>query len=72
VEEPDAPVLIRDEDLDADHDDDAPLSLRSIDIILRPAQPQGLGWRVLAQELHSVCSAKPDSFDEAEQDPCWR
>jgi murein endopeptidase len=47
-EEPAAPVVICDENLDADHDDDVPLRIRSINSILGPVQLQGLVRRVLA------------------------
>jgi hypothetical protein len=40
--------------------------------ILRPVQPQGLARCVLEQELNVVSSDEPNTFDEAEQDPCWR
>jgi hypothetical protein len=52
--------------------DDAPLWVRNIDDIIGPAAAQGLAQRVLEQELHAVSSEEPNSFDEAEQDPCWR
>jgi hypothetical protein len=69
VVEPASPQGVREEDLDADHDEDAPLRLRAIEDILGPTPPQGLARRVLAQELNAVSSNEPSSFDEAEQDP---
>jgi hypothetical protein len=63
---------MREEDLDADHDEDAPLRLRQIEDILGPASPRGLARRVLTEELHVVSSDEPTSFDEAEQSPHWR
>jgi hypothetical protein len=70
--EPNLSQIVREEDLDADHDDDAPLCLRSINDIIRPAEPVGQVRRVLAHELHAVRLDEPSSFEEAEQDPCWR
>jgi hypothetical protein len=32
----------------------------------------GQAWCVLVQELHAVSSDQLGSFEEAEQDPCWR
>lgn len=58
--------------MDADHDDDAPLCLHSINDIIGPAEPVGQVRRVLAHELHVVRLDEPSSFEEAEQDPCWR
>jgi hypothetical protein len=46
--EPITPHGVRDEDLDANHDEDMPLRLRAIEDILGPAPPQGLARRVLA------------------------
>jgi hypothetical protein len=59
-----------DENLDADHDDDALLRFRSMSDIL--ATP-GYAPRVLvAEELHVVSSDEPASFTEAEHNPSWR
>jgi hypothetical protein len=66
------PLAVQEEDLDADHGEDGPLCLRVIYDILRPVQPQGLARCVLEQELNVVSSDEPNTFDEAEQDPCWR
>jgi hypothetical protein len=63
--EPASPQALREEDLDADHNED-------IDDIIGPAPPQGLARQVLTQELNAVHSDEPNSFDEAEQDPSWR
>jgi hypothetical protein len=61
---------IDDENLDADHDDDAPLHFRSMsDILVTP----GFAPRALvAEELHVVSSDTPTSFTEAEHNPSWR
>jgi hypothetical protein len=64
--------LIQEEDLDVDHEEDAPLRVRNIHDIIGPATPRGLVPRVLADELHVVSSNEPSSFEDAEQDPCWR
>jgi hypothetical protein len=61
---------IDDENLNADHDDDAPLHLRSMSDIL--ATP-GFALRALvAEELHVVSSDEPTSFTEAERSLSWR
>jgi transposase InsO family protein len=72
VEQPTSPPVVREEDLDADHDSDVPLWVHNIDNILGLASPRGLARRVLDQELHAVSSDEPSSFEVAEQDPCWR
>jgi hypothetical protein len=63
---------VREEDLDIDHDEDAPLCLRQIVDILGPALPRGLARRVLTEELHVVSSDEPSSFVEAEKSLHWR
>jgi hypothetical protein len=67
-----SPPPVRDEDLDVDHDEDAPIRVRLIEDVLGPVPAPGRAQRVLAQELHAVSSDEPSSFEEAEQDPCWR
>jgi hypothetical protein len=64
--------LIHEDDLDVDHDEDAPLRVHNIHDIIGPATPRGLVPWVLADELHVVSSDEPSSFENAEQDPCWR
>jgi hypothetical protein len=61
---------VDDENLDADHDDDAPLRFRSMsDILVTP----GFAPRALvAEELHVVSSDEPASFTEAEHNSSWR
>jgi hypothetical protein len=61
---------IDDENLDADHDDNAPLRLHSISDIL--ATPGFAPRALVAEELHVVSSDKPASFAEAEHSPSWR
>jgi hypothetical protein len=60
---------IDDENLDADHDDDAPLRFRSMSDIL--ATP-GFARALVAEELHVVSSDEPTSFTEAEHSLSWR
>ncbi|KAF0934417.1 hypothetical protein E2562_025026 [Oryza meyeriana var. granulata] len=59
-------------DLDADHDDDAPLRFRVIDAIIGPASPPGLAPRVLNEDLMFTTADEPASFREAESKACWR
>jgi hypothetical protein len=59
-----------DENLDADHDDDAPLHFRSMNDILTML---GFVLRVLvAMELHVMSSNELVSFTEAKRNPSWR
>jgi hypothetical protein len=67
-----SPQIVDEEHLDTDHDTDVPLQFRRMDNFLGLAPVHGLAHRVLAQELHAVSSNEPNSFDDAEQDPCWR
>jgi hypothetical protein len=71
-EQPGLPVGIREEDLDAYHEEVDPVRVRRVDDILGPASPRGLAQWVLMQELYAVSSDEPNSFEEAEKDPCWR
>jgi hypothetical protein len=61
---------VYDENLDADHDNDAPLCFRSMsDILVTP----GFTSRALVfKELHVVSSDELASFAEAERSPSWR
>jgi hypothetical protein len=60
---------IDDENLDADHDDDAPLRFRSMSNIL--VTPGLAPCALVAEELHVVSSDEPASFTEAEHGPSW-
>jgi hypothetical protein len=71
-EQPGSPLGIREEDLDAYHEEDDPVWVRRVNDNLGPASPRELAQRVLTQELYAVSSDGPNSFEEAEQDPCWR
>jgi hypothetical protein len=61
---------VDDENLDADHDDDTPLRLRSMSDIL--ATPGFAPRALVAEELHAVNSDESASFTEAEHSPSWR
>jgi hypothetical protein len=61
---------IDDKNLDADHDDDAPLLFHSMSDIL--ATPGFTPRALVAEELHVVSSDKPASFTEAEHSLSWR
>jgi hypothetical protein len=58
------------ENLDADHDDDAPLHFCSISGIL--ATPGFASRALVAKELHVVSSDEPAFFTEAERNLSWR
>jgi hypothetical protein len=66
----DTEVDVDDENLDADHDDDAPLRFRSVSDILMTLEfvPHAL----VAKELHVVSSDELTSFAEAEHSLSWR
>jgi hypothetical protein len=61
---------IDDENLDADHDDDAPLRFRSMSDIL--AMPGFTPRALVAEELHVVSSIELTSFVKAERSLSWR
>jgi hypothetical protein len=61
---------VDDENLDADHDDDALLRFHSMSDIL--ATPGFMPRALVAEELHVVSSDEPTSFAEAEHNPSWR
>jgi hypothetical protein len=58
-------------DLDAEHEEDAPLRFRRIDNVLGPAAMPGLVDRVLLEELHTVSTEELMSLEEAAQDRSW-
>lgn len=61
------------EQLDADHDDDAPLRFRTLDNIIGPASPPGYAVRDLGDEqLYAISAEEPASLAQAAKDPCWR
>jgi hypothetical protein len=66
----DAEVDDDDENLDANHDDDAPLRFRSMSNI--PVTPGFVPRAPVAKELHVVSSDEPPSFTEAEHNLSWR
>jgi hypothetical protein len=61
---------VDDENLDANHNDVAPLRFRGMSDILATLRfaPRAL----VAEELHVVSSDEPASFTEAEHNPSWR
>jgi hypothetical protein len=61
---------VDDENLDADHDDDASLRFHSMNDIL--ATPGFMPCALVAEELHVVSSDEPTSFTEAERSSSWR
>jgi hypothetical protein len=61
---------VDDENLDADHNDDAPLRFRIMSDIL--ATPGFTPRALVAKELHVVSSDEPTSFTKAERSPSWR
>jgi hypothetical protein len=65
-EQPGSPLGIREEDLDAYHEEDDPVRVRRVDDILGPVSPRRLAQWVLTQELYAVSSDEPNSFEEAE------
>jgi hypothetical protein len=62
--------VVDDENLDADHDDDAPLRFLSMSDIL--ATPGFAPRALVAEELHMVSFDEPTSFTEAERSLSWR
>jgi hypothetical protein len=61
---------VNDDNLDADHDDDALLRFHDIDDIIRLALPHGFAPCVLvAEELHVVSSDELTIFTESEHSP---
>jgi hypothetical protein len=61
---------VDDENLDVDHDDDAPLCFRSMSDIL--VMPEFTSCALMAEELYVVSSDELASFTEAERSPNWR
>jgi hypothetical protein len=61
---------VDDENLDADHDNDAPLRFCCMSDIL--ATPKFTPCALVAEELHVVSSDEPTSFTEAEHNLSWR
>lgn len=68
--ENEAPQVDHD-NLDADHDEDAPLRYRAVNDIIGPGSPPGLAVRDLGnQRLFMVSAEEPTSLAEAEQKAC--
>lgn len=60
------------EQLDADHDDEAPLRFRRIDNILGQSTPPGFVDRNLEEHLLLASDAEPATYDEALRHEHWR
>lgn len=60
------------EQLDNDHNDDAPLRFRRVDNVLGPTMAPELAARDLEERLLLPSDAQPMSFEEALHHECWR
>jgi hypothetical protein len=61
-----------DEELDADHDEEAPLRFRTVDNVIGTATPPGYAVRDLGGgQLFTVSAEEPGLLAQAEQDPSW-
>jgi len=58
-------------DLDADHDDGAPLRFRRLENVLGQAHTPELADRVLEEDLLLAMGDEPATFEEARGEPCW-
>lgn len=68
-----SPLPYPEEELDADHDEDAPLRFRAVDDIVGPGTPPGLAVRELGDaRLLAVSVEEPASLAQAQQEACWR
>ena len=62
-----------DDDLDADHDDEAPLQFRTMENVVGSASPPGYAVRDLGGgHLFAVSAEEPGTLGQAEEDPRWR
>jgi transposase InsO family protein len=61
-----------DVDLDADHDEDAPLRFRKVHNVLGPSSTPGLAQRELEEHLLLASDVEPTSFAEAQKHEWWR
>ena len=62
-----------DDDLDADHDDEAPLRFRTMENVVGSASPPGYAVRDLGSgHVFAVSAEEPGTLAQAEQDPRWR
>ncbi|WVZ51167.1 hypothetical protein U9M48_002333 [Paspalum notatum var. saurae] len=60
------------DDLDVEHDDDAPLRFRTIDNILGPVTPPGMAHRDRGESLLVANADEPATFEQAHTHECWR
>ena len=63
---------IAEEDLDVEHEDDAPLRFRTIESILGPATKPGIVQRDQEEDLLLVNVDEPASYEQAMAHDCWR
>jgi hypothetical protein len=67
------PPLLQGDELDADHDDDAPLRFRAVDDVVGPGSPPGYAVRDLGDgRLLAVSAEEPASLAQAQKEACWR
>lgn len=66
------PTEVHEDDLDAEHDEEAPIRFRAVDNILGDAPLSGLAHRDLDEILNFTTADEPSSFAEAEKETCWR
>ena len=60
--------------MDANHDDDLVARSWRIEDLVGGGEPPGLAARELEQEvveLHAISANEPNTFAEAERNPCW-
>ena len=60
--------------MNVDHDDDLVARYRRMDDLVGEGEPPGLAARELEQEvakLHAINADQPNTFVEAERNPCW-
>ena len=63
-----------DSTLDADHDDNLVARYRRMEDLVGGGEPPGLAPHELEQEmaeLHAISADEPNTFAEAERNPCW-
>ena len=60
--------------LDTDHNDDLVARYQRMEDLVGGGEPPGLAARKLEQEmaeLHAISADEPNTFAEAERNPCW-
>jgi len=67
------PPQLQGDELDVDHDEDAPLRFRAMDDIVGPESPPGFAIRDLGNGmLLAVSAEEPASLAQAQKEACWR